>query len=139
MEEPLAPEPDPSAPTEAPTQAPADAETTSDARRWAMLCHLLALSGLLGNGIGFLLGPLVAWLVKREDHPFIDDQGKEAVNFQITMFLALIVSVPFLLIVVGILMMIVIGILMVVFPIVGAIQASDGKAYRYPLTIRFIQ
>jgi uncharacterized Tic20 family protein len=143
MEEPLAPEPDPSTPTEPPTAPPtqpsAEPETTSDARRWAMLCHLLALSGLLGNGIGFLLGPLVAWLVKREDHPFIDDQGKEAVNFQITMFLALIVSVPFLLIVVGVLMMIAVGILMVVFPIIGAIQASEGKAYRYPLTIRFIQ
>jgi len=136
MDEPTTPAPDPVPPLSPEQAAP---ETTPDARRWAMLCHLLALSGLLGNGIGFLLGPLVTWLVKREDHPFIDEQGKEAVNFQITMFLALIVSVPFLLILVGILMMIAIGILMVVFPIVAAIQASEGKPYRYPLTIRFIQ
>ena len=54
--------------------------------KWAMVCHLAALVGLLGNGIGFLLGPLVVWLFKNEDDPFIDEQGKEAVNFQITMF-----------------------------------------------------
>jgi uncharacterized Tic20 family protein len=123
--------------TESAPQAPP--ETTPDVRRWAMLCHLLALSGLLANGIGYLLGPLVLWLVKREDHPFIDEQGKEAVNFQITMFLALLVCLPFVLIVIGLFMMIAVGILMTVFPIVGAIQASEGKAYRYPLSIRFIQ
>jgi len=114
-------------------------QTTPEVRRWAMLCHLLALSGLLANGIGFLLGPLVMWLVKREEHPFIDDQGKEAVNFQLTMFLALLVSLPLCLILIGFLMMIAVGILMTVFPIVGAIQASEGRAYRYPLSIRFIQ
>lgn len=139
MEEPTAPAPEPVPPTEPSPQPPTDLATTPDARRWAMLCHLLALSGLLGNGIGFLLGPLVAWLVKREDHPFIDVQGREAVNFQITMFLALIVCVPFAFLLIGIPVMIAIGILMVVFPIIGAIQASEGKSYRYPLTIRFIQ
>jgi len=51
-----------------------------------MVCHLAALVGLLGNGIGFLLGPLVVWLFKKEDDPFIDEQGKEAVSFQIIMF-----------------------------------------------------
>ena len=117
---------------------PTEPITDPDARRWAMLCHLLALVGLLGNGIGFLLGPLVAWLVKRNDHPFIDEQGKEAVNFQITMFLALIVCAPFLLILIGIPMMLAVAALMTIFPILAAIQASDGKAYRYPLSIRFI-
>jgi uncharacterized Tic20 family protein len=131
MEETSAPAPEP-----APAGMP---ETTPEVRRWAMLCHLLALSGLLANGIGYLLGPLVMWLVKREEHPFIDDQGKEAVNFQLTMFLALLVSLPFCLIAVGFLMMIAVAIVMTVFPIVGAIQASEGKAYRYPLSIRFLQ
>jgi len=118
---------------------PTEPITDPEARRWAMLCHLLALSGLVANGIGFLLGPLVTWLIKREDHPFIDQQGKEAVNFQITMFLVLFACLPFVLILVGIFMMIAVGILMTVFPIVGAIQASEGKPYRYPLSIRFIR
>ena len=73
-----------------------EAPTLSDkeARKWAMLCHLSALSGLLGNGIGFLIGPLVVWLIKRDDAPQIDEQGKEALNFQLTMFLAVFICVP---------------------------------------------
>ena len=110
-----------------------------DHRKFAMLCHLTALVGLLGNGVGFLLGPLVVWLLKREDHPFIDEQGKEAVNFQITMFLALFVCIPLLFVIVGLFLMVVIGILMTVLPIIGAIRANDGVPYRYPLTIRFIK
>ena len=51
-----------------------------EARKWAALCHAVALVGLVGNGIGFLLGPLVVWLIKKEDHPFIDEQGKEALK-----------------------------------------------------------
>lgn len=123
------------------TETPQDSTTAvaREARKWATICHLSALIGLLGNGIGFLVGPLVVWLIKRDDAPFIDDQGKEAVNFQITMFLALIASAPFILIVIGIPMMILIGILMTVFPIVAAIKANEGVSYRYPLTIRFLK
>jgi uncharacterized Tic20 family protein len=110
-----------------------------EVRKWAMLCHLVALVGLLGNGIGFLLGPLVVWLLKKEDDPFIDEQGKEAVNFQITMFLAAFVSAPFILVLIGIVFLLVIAFLMIVFPIVAAIKASDGEHYRYPLSIRFIR
>lgn len=108
------------------------------ARKWAMLCHLSSLIGLLGNGIGFLLGPLILWLVKRNDHPFIDEHGKEATNFQITMLLAILCCIPLFFIVIGIFIMPIIIVLMIVFPIIAAIKASDGKSYRYPLTIRFI-
>lgn len=112
---------------------------TRDARRWAMLCHLSALVGLLGNGLGFLVAPLVVWLLKKEDDPFIDDQGKEAVNFQITMFIALFVSGILVLVVIGIALLVVVGIMMIVFPILGAIRANEGETYRYPFSIRFIQ
>lgn len=112
---------------------------TREHRKWAMLCHLTALVGLVGNGVGFLLGPLLVWLLKREEHPFVDGQGKEAVNFQITMFMALLVCIPLIFVLIGILLMIVIGILMIVFPIVGAIRANEGIPYRYPLSVRFIK
>jgi uncharacterized Tic20 family protein len=112
---------------------------TRDARRWAMLCHLSALVGLLGNGLGFLVAPLVVWLLKKEDDPFIDDQGKEAVNFQITMFIALFVSGILVLVVIGLALLVVVGIMMIVFPILGAIRANEGETYRYPFSIRFIQ
>ena len=110
-----------------------------EARKWAMICHLSALIGLLGNGIGFVLGPLVIWLVKREDHPFVDEQGKEAVNFQITMFLALFVCIPLMLVVIGFILAVIIAFLMIIFPIIGAIKASDGESYRYPLSLRLIK
>jgi hypothetical protein len=103
-----------------------------------MVCHIVALVGLLGNGIGFLLGPLLVWLVKKEDDPFIDEQGREAVNFQITMFIAAIISALLILVVIGILLLIVVGILMIVFPIIGAIKANEGEHYRYPFAIRFL-
>ncbi len=110
-----------------------------DVRQWAMICHLSALSGLLGNGIGFLIGPLLVWLIKKEDHPFIDRQGKEAVNFQITMFIILFLSIILCLVLIGFLFLIVIGFVMVIFPIIAAVRANDGHEYRYPISIRFIK
>ena len=110
-----------------------------EARQWAMICHLSALIGLLGNGIGFLLGPLVVWLIKREDDPFVEEQGKEAVNFQLTMLLLLFVSALFVFVLVGIPMLIAVFLMAIVSPIVAAIKSSDGHHYRYPLSIRFIK
>jgi uncharacterized Tic20 family protein len=110
-----------------------------EVRKWAMICHIIALVGLLGNGIGFLIAPLIVWLIKREDHPFIDQQGKEAVNFQITMFIILFISLILALVVIGFLFMIIIAFLMTIFPIIGAIRANEGNDYKYPISIRFIK
>ena len=116
-----------------------DSGLSRDARKWAMICHIIALVGLLGNGIGFLVGPLVVWLIKREDDPFIDEQGKEAVNFQLTMLIAALASALLVLVVIGIVLLVVVGLLMVILPIIAAIQANEGTHYRYPLSIRFIK
>ena len=113
--------------------------TDARARQWAMLCHLIALVGLLGNGIGFLLGPLIVWLIKKDAHPFIDEQGREALNFQLTMLLAAIVCIPLTFVVIGAFILPVIGILAVLFPIIAGVNANSGNSYRYPLTIRFVK
>ena len=113
-------------------------EIPESARKTAMAVHLLALVGLLGNGVGFLLGPLILWVVKKDEHPFIDEQGKEAVNFQITMFLAMIVSAILIFFIIGIFLLFIFGIMMVVVPIIAAIKARDGVHFRYPMTIRLI-
>lgn len=110
-----------------------------EARRWATICHLSALVGLLGNGVGFVLAPLVVWLLKRHDDPFIDAQGKEAVNFQITMCLALLICVPLMIVLVGFVLGLVVLVLATVFPIVAAIRSGEGEAYLYPIAIRFIK
>lgn len=110
-----------------------------EARKWATVSHAIALVGLLANGIGFLLGPLIVWLVKRNDDPFIDEQGKEAVNFQITMLIAAAISGILTFVLIGIPLLIVVGLCMIVFPIIGAVKAGDGVHYRYPLSIRFLK
>lgn len=116
---------------------------TTAIRDWAMIAHLSALVGLLANGIGFVLGPLVVWLWKRDDDEFIKEQALEALNFQITMVLAAIASILLMLTVVGIvigaLVLIVVGVLMVVMPIVAAVQAKRGMHYRYPLSLRLVK
>ncbi len=113
------------------------------ARDWAMVAHLSALVGLLGNGIGFVLGPLVVWLWKRDDHEYIREQALEALNFQITMFIGIAAAIVLMLtlvgIVVGILLLIVIGVMCVVMPIVAAVQAKRGVHYRYPFTLRLVK
>lgn len=112
---------------------------SDEACKTASLVHLSALIGLLGNGIGFLLGPLAVWLLKRDEDPFIDAHGKEAVNFQLSMILAAIVSAVLIVVLVGFLLLGIVFIAMVVFPIIAAMKARDGEMYRYPATIRFIK
>ncbi len=112
--------------------------STSNARNWAMACHLMALVGLLGNGIGFILGPLVVWLIKRAEDPFIDDHGKEAVNFQITMMIAVFVSALLIFVLIGFVLLPLVVIANIVLTIIAGLKASNGEHYRYPLCIRFI-
>ena len=108
-------------------------------RNWAMGCHMIALVGLLGNGIGLVVGPIVLWLIKREDHPFINEQGKEAVNFQLTMFIAFFAAAILIFAVIGLFLLPILGILDVVLVIVGGIKASNGEHFRYPFAIRFLK
>ena len=121
------------------TESESTTSLSNDVRNWALLCHLSALTGLLGNGIGYLLGPLIVWLVKRQEHPFIDEQGKEAVNFQLTMFIVFVIALILSCVIIGIPILLALAILEIVAPIVAAINASNGQHYRYPLTIRFIK
>ncbi len=104
-----------------------------------MLCHLLSLVQLLGVPLGNILGPLVLWLMKKEEDPFVDECGKESLNFQISMTIYMIVSGILVLLVVGIFMLMILMIVNIVYTIIAAIQASEGKNYTYPFTIRFIK
>ena len=124
-------------PLTAPATAPASALTS--VRTWNALCHASALLGVLVHFPGHLLGPLVVWLVKRGDSPEIDAHGKEALNFQISMLIYNVVAAVFCLILIGFFFLAILWVLNAVFVIIASIQASDGKFYRYPITIRFIQ
>ena len=125
--------PEPQAPEQVPPQpeAAASSEVSKDAKTMGMLCHLLGL-------IGFI-GPLIIWLIKKDDDEFINDQGKEALNWQITVLIGFIVSAILVVIVIGAFLAWAIGILNLIFVIMGAVKASNGEKYRYPVCIRLIK
>jgi len=108
------------------------AEVSKDARMWAMLCHLLGL-------FTCFIGPLIIWLIKKDEDPFIDDQGKEALNFQITVAIAGIVSAVLTVVCVGFILGIAVSIADLVFSIIASIKANGGEKYRYPVSIRLIK
>lgn len=125
-----------SLPPSLPLSAPA---TLTSVRTWTALCHASALLGVLLHFPGHILGPLIVWLAKRGDSPEIDAHGKEALNFQISMLIYNGVAVVFCLVLIGFVILPILWVLNALFVIIAAIQASDGKLYRYPMTIRFIQ
>jgi hypothetical protein len=132
-----------------PTPAGVDSTISAEERQWAMFAHLSALAGgLLTSAIGgwgFFIGPLVIWLMKKETMPFVDDQAKEALNFNITVSAIFVVLLILTLVTLGIgalltlPIMLIVGIAALVLIIIAAMKANQGIAYRYPMTIRFIK
>lgn len=126
-----------------PPVGPADREPNKDARMWGMIAHLAGLAFLLPvlPAIGSIVGPLIVWLIKKEQYPFVDDQGKEALNFQITMFIYGVVAGLLMFICIGFILLPIVVIADIVFTIIAAIKANDGVRYRYPkgLIFRFIK
>jgi hypothetical protein len=122
-----------------PPPLPLSAPAVTSVRTWNVLCHASALLGILIHFPGQLLGPLIVWLAKRDDSPEIDAHGKEALNFQISMLIYNAVAAVFCLILIGFVFLAVLWVLNAVFVIIASIQASEGKFYRYPITIRFLQ
>ena len=119
-----------------PPPAPA---TSSDIRTWCVLCHAAALLGLFFHFLGHLLGPLIVWLVKRGESPEVDAHGKESLNFQISMLIYDAIAAILCVVLIGIPILIALWVLNTVLVIIASIQASEGKFYRYPLTIRLIK
>ena len=112
-------------------------ETNKDARLWGMLAHI---SGLIASFTGLpLLGPLIVWLIKKNEFPFVDDQGKEALNFQITMTIAILIAVPTMCIGIGFALVPLIALVGIIFSIIGAVKANEGIRYRYPFALRLVK
>ncbi len=120
-------------------ESPGSKEINKDARMWAMICHLAGLAGIILPAAGNIVAPLIIWQVKKDDNPFIDEQGKEAVNFQISMSIYFIASVFLCVVCVGAFLLVATIIVFFVFLLIAAVKANNGYHYRYPLTIRFIK
>jgi hypothetical protein len=111
---------------------------SQEVRQWAMFCHLSALLGIW-IPFGTLIGPLILWQMKREMDPFIDAQGKEALNFQLTVAIAATISFFLILVLVGFFLLGLIAIGALVLTIIAGVKANDGVPYRYPFTWRLIK
>lgn len=115
-----------------------DAATPNhEARTWAMFAHLSALSGYL-IPFGNIVGPLIIWSIKRETDPFIDDQGKEALNFQISMTIYTLILGILSIVIIGLILLPVLFVFHLVFIIIASVKSNQGETYRYPLTIRLV-
>jgi uncharacterized Tic20 family protein len=124
---------------EAVPPGPGSKEINKDARTWAMFCHLAGLAGFVIPVVGNIVAPLVIWQVKKEDFPFVDEHGKEAVNFQISMSLYGLICIPLFFVCIGPFLLAAVGIVDLVFLLIAAVKANNGEHYRYPLTIRFVK
>ncbi len=140
----------PPSPPSPPPQVPPSGALRSEERTWGMLAHLSSLLGGLltaafGGGWGCFIGPLIVWLVKKDTMPFVDDQGKEALNFNITVAIAFLVLLLLSVVTFGIGLLIaiplwvIIGIAWLVLTIVASVKANEGVRYRYPFTLRLIK
>lgn len=115
------------------------AQTSKDEQNWAMYCHLAALSGFV-IPLGNVLGPLVVWLVKKDTMPLVDQHGKEALNFQITVLIAFVVCAVLTLVLIGFVLMFVVGLGALILTIMAAVKVSNGQLdYKYPFALRLVK
>jgi uncharacterized Tic20 family protein len=113
--------------------------SSRDVRTWNVLCHATALAGFFVPWAGHILGPLIVWLAKRSDSPEIDENGKESLNFQVSMLIYNVIAGVLCLVLIGFILLAILHILNLVLVIIASIQTSEGKFYRYPMTIRLIK
>lgn len=110
---------------------------SKEERNWAVLAHVSALL-VYPTLIGGIVGPLVIWLIRRDDMSFAADQAKETLNFQITVYLAGLVCGVLMLLLVGFVLLGLLVVAHLVLTIIAAVKASEGVAYRYPFNLRLI-
>jgi uncharacterized Tic20 family protein len=111
-------------------------ELSNDERTFGMLCHLAALAGFVFP-LGNIIGPLIVWAIKKDQYPWVDQHGKESLNFQISMTIYLFISAIMIIILIGIFFLVALGIINLVFIILASVKANNGEDFSYPLAIRF--
>jgi len=107
-------------------------------KQWAMILHLSVLAGLIVPFAG-LLAPIIIFILKKEELPGLVPHGYVIFNWMISAFIYAIVSAILMLILIGFLGLIAVAVLSIVFPIIGAIKASEGEVWPYPLSIKFFK
>jgi uncharacterized protein len=121
-------------PTSTPHRVPSESERT-----WAMLAHLAALAGIVVWLVGAILGPLVVWLVRRDESEFVAEHAREALNFNITVAIGAVMCGLLALVFIGFILGAALFIAWLVLTLVAAIRASEGQHYRYPVSLRLVK
>jgi uncharacterized Tic20 family protein len=122
---------------QAPTSGVAVAPVSKEERDWAVIAHLSALLAYL-TLIGGIVAPLVIWLIRKDQGGFGAEQAKEALNFQITVFLAALVCWILMLVLIGFVLLAILALVNLILIIIAAVKVSEGVPYRYPLNLRLI-
>ncbi len=116
-----------------------DPDAPDSERTYAMLLHLSLLAHLVLSGFAIIV-PLVMWLMKKDESPFVDDHGREAINFQLSLIVLSLLLIPIGILTcsAGFFLYIPLYVLALVGMIQAAMAANRGEFYRYPMTIRFL-
>lgn len=105
---------------------------TSDERTLAILAHILTI-------VSSFIGPLVIYLIKKDESTFVAEHAKESLNFQITLFILYMISFALMLLLIGFLLIFLLSIANLVLVIIATIKANENRIYRYPINFRFIK
>jgi uncharacterized Tic20 family protein len=108
-------------------------------RIWGMLCHLTALLGIVGIPFGNIAGPFIIWLLKRNEYPLVDEQGKEALNFQITMTIFALAAALLIYFKIGFFLLLLIAGINFILVLLASIKTYSGENYSYPFKIQLIK
>jgi len=112
-------------------------DVSSDERTWGVITHAAAFVGF-AVPFGNVLGPLLVWLIKKDESRFLDANGKQALNFQITWTILIVISLLTLLIGIGLIIVPVVMLAWLIFVVLAMIRASENQVYDYPLTIDLV-
>ena len=108
-------------------------------RIWGMLCHATALIGIIGIPFGNIAGPLIIWLLKKNTNTFVDEQGKESLNFQLSMTIYALFGALLFLMKMGMFFLLIIAGINFILVVLASIKALNGESYTYPYKIQFIK
>jgi len=111
---------------------------TETERNWAMLCHLSAFATFFFP-FGGVIGPLICWLSRKDESEWVNMNGKNSLNFQLSILLYIVLAIPLCLILIGIPIIIILSTLKVICIIIASIKAPKGELFKYPLSIPFVQ
>ncbi len=114
------------------------AELTKGQKDMGMLVHASGFAGYL-IPFGNILGPLIVWLMKRDEMPFVDSCGRNCINFKLSMMIYFCVSFILMFVGIGFLLLGILAVVDIIFTVIAIIKASDGISYEYPLTIKFLK